>query len=99
MTDVRDERTLKFGPATLTRSYCTRCKEETLHVRGQCNHCKGERHSSASPSGPTTAASPEIRSPSRRQRRVSNAGLRGKLRNQRTKPADCSEFADAVPAA
>lgn len=47
MRHVRHERTLNFGPAALTRSYCAACKQETLHVRGQCNHCKGQRNSSA----------------------------------------------------
>jgi hypothetical protein len=28
-----------FGPRTLSRVYCEICKEETLHVRGVCNHC------------------------------------------------------------
>ena len=40
---------LNFGPCTLSRIYCGTCKEETLHVRGLCNHCAGlRRNGSAS---------------------------------------------------
>ena len=37
---------LNFGPPSLTRSYCTACNEETLHVRGDCNHCVVQRQRS-----------------------------------------------------
>jgi hypothetical protein len=37
---------LYFGPPSLTRSYCTECNEETLHVRGECNHCVAQRQRS-----------------------------------------------------
>lgn len=31
---------LNFGPPSLSRVYCRKCKEETLHVMARCNHCK-----------------------------------------------------------
>ncbi len=37
---MREQLILNFGPRSLSRIYCARCKEETLHVRGVCNHCK-----------------------------------------------------------
>jgi hypothetical protein len=36
---MRELLILNFGPRTLSRVYCASCKEETLHVRGDCNHC------------------------------------------------------------
>lgn len=36
---MRSDLSLNFGPRTLSRIYCDACKEETLHVRGVCNHC------------------------------------------------------------
>lgn len=30
---------LNFGPPSLSRIECRKCKEETLHVMGKCNHC------------------------------------------------------------
>jgi hypothetical protein len=46
MAHPRHQFTLNFGPPSLTRSYCTACNEETLHVRGQCNHCVAQRQRS-----------------------------------------------------
>jgi len=31
---------IKFGPASLTRDDCPKCKEVTLHKSGECIHCK-----------------------------------------------------------
>ena len=38
----RDETLLNFRPSSLSREYCDTCREETLHVRGFCNHCAEE---------------------------------------------------------
>jgi hypothetical protein len=35
---MRELLILNFGPRTLSRVYCATCKEETLHVRGDCKH-------------------------------------------------------------
>jgi hypothetical protein len=43
---MREQLTLNFGPRTLSRVYCETCKEETLHVRGVCNHCAPQPNSS-----------------------------------------------------
>jgi hypothetical protein len=37
---------LNFGPRTLSRVYCETGKEDTLHVRGLCNHCTPRPNSS-----------------------------------------------------
>jgi hypothetical protein len=47
---MRERLILNFGPRTLSRVYCETCKEETLHVRGVCNHCTPR------PNGSGTAA-------------------------------------------
>jgi hypothetical protein len=36
---MRELPILNLGPRTLSRVYCATCKEETLHVRGDCKHC------------------------------------------------------------
>jgi hypothetical protein len=36
-----------FGARTVSRVYCATCNEETLHVRGVCNHCPPRPNSSA----------------------------------------------------
>jgi len=36
---LRDQVILNLGPRTLSRLYCETCNQETLHVRGSCNHC------------------------------------------------------------
>jgi hypothetical protein len=43
---MREQLILNFGPRTLSRVYCEKCKEETLHVRGVCNHCTPQPNSS-----------------------------------------------------
>jgi hypothetical protein len=43
---MREHLILNFGPRTLSRVYCETCKEETLHVRGVCNHCTPQPNSS-----------------------------------------------------
>ena len=51
-THMMAEVILNFGPAALSRMLCETCKEETLHLRGVCVHCSGqrERHKRAKPS-------------------------------------------------
>jgi hypothetical protein len=44
---VRETLILNFGPRTLSRVYCENCKEETLHVRDVCNHCRPQPNGSA----------------------------------------------------
>ena len=44
---MREQLILNFGPRTLSRIYCEACKEETLHVRGVCNHCTPQPNRSA----------------------------------------------------
>ena len=44
---MRDQLILNFGRRSLSRIYCERYKEETLHVRGVCNHCTPQPSSSA----------------------------------------------------
>lgn len=43
---MRETLILNFGPPTLSRLYCETCKEDTLHVRGACNHCTPQPNSS-----------------------------------------------------
>lgn len=44
---MRETLILNFGPRTLSRIYCETCKEETLQVRGVCNHCTPQPNNSA----------------------------------------------------
>jgi hypothetical protein len=44
---MRETLLLNFGRRTLSRVYCETCKEETLHVRGVCNHCTPQPNGSA----------------------------------------------------
>ena len=43
---IREQLILNFGPRSLSRMYCETCREETLHVRGVCNHCTPRPNSS-----------------------------------------------------
>jgi hypothetical protein len=44
---MREQLILNFGSRALSRVYCETCMEETLHVRGACNHCTPQPNSSA----------------------------------------------------
>jgi hypothetical protein len=43
---MREQLILNYGPRTLSGVYCETCKEDTLHVRGVCNHCTTQPDSS-----------------------------------------------------
>ena len=53
---MRSDFSLNFGPPTLSRIYCDACKEETLHVRGACNHCAPSRRGAARARGTPSGA-------------------------------------------
>lgn len=36
---MRDHGTLRTGPRSLSRLFCAKCKDEVIHVKGQCVHC------------------------------------------------------------